>query len=80
MCGIDSPELPRFFPVSRKLCTNNETIRNYFKTNFAFKNKSDEEQEKQFETWQQNMKPVLVWINNNLVDKNDYSHQPWSSV
>ena len=80
MCGIDSPELPRFFPVSRKLCVNDEKMKNYFDTNFSFKHKSDEERQKLFENWQQTLKPILVWINNNLVNKTDYEHATWSSV
>lgn len=80
ICGIDSPELPRYFPVSRKLCTDDEAMRQYFKTNFSFRDKSVEEQERLYDMWRQNVKPVLVWINNNLVSKHDFSHSLWKSV
>lgn len=80
LCGIDSPELPRFFPVSRKLCVDDEKMIHYFRTNIAFSHKSSEEQEKAFETWQQTMKPILEWINENLITKTDYEHPTWQSV
>ena len=78
-CGIDSPELPRYFPVGNKLCVNDDKMKEYFLTRFHYPEKSEEERLANFETWKRDLKPVLEWINANLV-KDALEHRPWESV
>lgn len=78
-CGIDSPELPHYFPVGNKLCVNDDKMKEYFLTRFHYPEKSEEERLANFETWKRDLKPVLEWINTNLV-KDALKHKPWKSV
>lgn len=78
-CSIDSPELPRYFPVGNKLCVNDDKMKEYFLTRFHYPEKSEEERLANFENWKRDLKPVLEWINTNLV-KDALEHRPWESV
>lgn len=71
MCGIDSPELPRYFPVTLPLCTNSEKMKEYFIKDrwYGFGDVSIEQRTQYYEDWERNLKPVLTWINKNLVSK-----------
>lgn len=71
MCGIDSPELPRYFPVTLPLCTDSEKMKKYFleKRWYGFKNVSVEQRLQDFMEWELTVKPVLIWVNQNLVSK-----------
>lgn len=71
MCGIESSELPRYFPVTLPLCTNSEKMKTYFleKRWYGFRDISIEQRLKYYEDWEHDLKPVLNWINENLVSK-----------
>lgn len=71
MCGIDSPELPRYFPVTLPLCTDSEKMKKYFleKRSYGFRDVSIEQRIQYHADWECNLKPILVWINENLVPK-----------
>lgn len=71
MCGIDSPELPRYFPVTLPLCTNTEKMKKYFleKRFYGFKDVGKEQRLCDFEEWERNVRPILLWVNKNLVPK-----------
>lgn len=80
LCDIDSPELPRFYPIGRKLCVDEDTMKNYLEHHsYTYQNKP-EEQKRILENWKQNVKPILVWINENLVNKTDYEHEAWETM
>ena len=42
-CGIDSPELPRYFPVGNRLCVDDDKMKEYFLTKYHYPSKSEEE-------------------------------------
>lgn len=78
-CGINSPELPRYFPVNNRLCVDEGKMKEYFLTKYHYPEKSEDERLENFEIWKRNLKPVLEWINTNLVKEN-LEHRPWESV
>ena len=78
-CGIDSPELPRYFPVGNNLCVDDDKMKEYFMTRFHYPHKSEIERLENFENWKRDLKPVLEWVNENFV-KDNYEHRPWESV
>lgn len=65
-CGIDSPELPRFFPESEKLSEDTEAIRKYLSRRLW--NKSDKEIDDLVREWENNLLPIIKWHNKNLGD------------
>lgn len=78
-CGIDSPALPRYFPVGNKLCVDDEKVKDYFLTKFYWPKKSEAEMLANFEAWKRDLKPVIEWVNANFT-KGDFEHRPWESV
>lgn len=71
MCGVDSPELPRYFPTTLPLCVDPIKMKKFFleKRFYGFKNVSDEQRLHDFEEWERNVRPVLLWVNEHLVSK-----------
>lgn len=74
MCGIDSPELPWYFPTSMPLLTDTEKMRNYYLNTlpaqrFSFTGDETEFRLSLFEQWQRDLQPVCIWINEHLVAK-----------
>lgn len=80
MCGIDSPELPRYFPVGRKMCVEDDVIKTYLDNCSATRYKSDDKKEELLNEWKANTKPVLIWINENMSNCDDYTHATWKSI
>lgn len=73
LCGIDSPELPRYFPTTLPLCVDSEKMRNFYlnKMPGSWLNYDDTPEKRQaaFEDWEKNTKPICVWINEHLIAK-----------
>ena len=71
LCGIDSPDLPRYFPVTLKLCVDSEKMKKYFlNKKFFLSNKmSDDQKLSYFYKWENDTKPILLWLNDNVVSK-----------
>lgn len=79
MCGIDSPVLPRFYPVGTKIITD-ERVKEYFlKEKYYYPNKSEEERLALYEEWKRDTKPVLDWINSNITD-DKWTHPVWKAT
>ena len=70
-CGIVSPELPRYFPVTYRLCIDDEEMKKYFLEKWSHTPVTDEERIGWFEDWRKNLKPVLVWIHENRNDSEE---------
>lgn len=70
-CGIDSPYLPRYFPVSLPLYSDSEVVKKYFLEDryYGLKEVGQEQRLADFKDWEANVKPVILWINKNLVSK-----------
>lgn len=70
MCGIESPELPRYFPVTLPLCTDSEKMKKYFLERWLrIRDISTEQRMQHYLDWERDLKPILVWVNENLVSK-----------
>lgn len=71
MCGIESQILPRYFPVTLPLCTDLEKMEKYFLKErwYRFKDVSVEQRTKDYKEWEQNVRPILIWINEHLVPR-----------
>ena len=78
-CGIDSPELPRYLPVGNRLCVDDGKMMEYFMTRNPYSKQSKEDRLANFDTWKRDLKPVLEWVNENLV-KGDLEHRPFESA
>ena len=63
-CGIDSPDLPLFFPKTERLSDSKEALRKYLDKYFW--NKSTEYRDKFADDWEANLLPVIQWHNKNL--------------
>lgn len=70
-CGIDSPYLPRYFPINLPLYSDSAAVKEYFlkERYYGLKKVSQEQRLADFEDWEANVKPVILWINKNLVPK-----------
>ena len=70
-CGIESAELPRYFPVTLPLCTDSEKMKKYFleRRSYGLRYVGVEQRTQDYLNWEQNMKPILIWVNENLVSK-----------
>lgn len=80
-CGIDSPELPRYFPVTYRLCVDDDKMKEYFLEKYSYKPVSEDERLGWFEDWKKNIKPVLVWIRENRNDPDEVlGHAYWRSA
>lgn len=79
MCGVDSPALPGFFPVSTRLVTD-ERVKEHFLTRYPYSNQKSEEQRlAEYAEWERNTKPVLEWINSSIQDV-EWTHPVWRST
>ena len=77
MCGIDSPILPHFLPVSTK-CVTDERVRECYLTKYHFPDHSAEQRLSDYEKWEKDVKPVLEWINSKISDTT-WEHPVWVS-
>lgn len=66
LCGINSPELPAFFPKDEKLSEDKERFRNYLDR--YFHGKSKEFRDNYVDEWEKNFLPVIRWHNQRLKD------------
>lgn len=87
LCGIDSPELPRYYPVSDHLCVDDEAMKKYLRQFLALigekdakGNVPDAKVDAAFAAWLKDTKPVLEWVNANF-HKGPTAHQQpeWQS-
>lgn len=78
-CGIDSAELPQYFPVEAKLCINDELVKKWFQNNLPYSNKTENERQAAFDYWLKNTKPVLEWVNGRVKD-NNLNSDIWKST
>ena len=61
MCGIDSPELPRFFPRNERLSEDKDAVRSYLKkTHWRL---GQEALDSVVANWEENLLPVIKWHN-----------------
>ena len=80
MCGIDSPVLPKFFPVSTRLVTD-ERVKEYILTRYPYdKSKTEQSRLEEYAEWERNTKPILEWINSNIKDDCKWTHPAWKSA
>ena len=80
-CGIDSPELPRYFPHGERLSDDEKTIREYFEK-YTYSG-NQEEIEKRFQHWKANLLPVIQWHNKSVPEEYVPKHDGmpvWRSV
>lgn len=75
-CSIDTPALPRYLPVTHKLCVDDEQVREHYMKRGYAPHKTDADREAEFEQWRVEMKPVLEWINENRAS-GVLTHDPW---
>ena len=61
LCGIDSPELPRYFPATERLSENEDAVLSYIQKRFF--NKNQAQINSVFEDWKTNLLPVVKWHN-----------------
>lgn len=73
-CGIDANFLPMYLPVTSKFVTDQEEIK---KTMHKYNFKKENIEEK-FKYWEENILPVLKWINEK--SKQDLYHWPVCSL
>lgn len=78
-CGIDSPILPRYFPVKYSLVADDDKIKKYFETDYTFRNDTEEKRAERFQEWVTNVKPVIEWINSRH-EETPAKHATWVSV
>ena len=78
MCGIDSPALPHYYPVTTKLVTD-ERVKEYYLTKYFNPAKSEVERLALYEEWKRDVKPVLDWINSRIED-DTWEHRPFEST
>ncbi len=80
MCGINSPILPRYFPVNMTLETNEDVIKDYIKNKgYPYYKWEEEKQDELFERWKKDVKPILEWINSKH-EETKLKHKAWLSV
>lgn len=80
MCGIDSPILPRYFPVNFSMQDDEELIQRYLeKDGYPYYNWAADKRQEFFEQWKVNVKPVLNWLNSQH-DETEFKHGTWMSV
>lgn len=80
VCGIKSSILPCYLPTSRKYCVEDEIVRESLIKRYPYNNMTKERQEEVFNCWKTELKPIFVWINNNLVNKDDFEQSVWKSI
>lgn len=82
LCGIDSSELPRYFPVTLPLCTDTAKMKKYFleKRYYGLRVVSAEQRLEDFVKWESDVRPVLLWINENLVAKSSKDSDKMASL
>ena len=79
MCGIDYPVLPKFFPVTTRLVTD-ERVKDYFLTRYPYSDgRTEEKRLEEYAEWERNTKPVIEWINSKIKDS-DLFHPAWRSA
>lgn len=67
LCGIDSPELPRYLPQSQLLCEDEQKIRERI-VKYNIKFLTDAQIDEQVLLWKQMLLPIIKWHNNNLIN------------
>lgn len=79
MCGIDSPILPRYFPVNFSMQTDDELVRQYLLDGYPYRKWDKDKRCEYFEQWKLYTKPVLDWLNSQHAET-EFKHGTWMSV
>lgn len=79
MCGIDSPVLPKYFPVTTRTVTD-DRVKDYFLTRYQYGvGRTEQRRLEEYEEWSCNTKPILEWINSRI-DGGGLEHPAWRST
>lgn len=75
MCGIESPELPCYFPENVRLCEDEKAMKDYLDKYKKYYNP-----DKLLDEWKQNTLPLIKWHNNNLAEGKQTEKAAWESL